>query len=440
MRAHFAAVCIAIGFFGCSSDTTEDDGGTGGSSSTSSSSTGGAGDPWAKPECADPNKPLGGTPDPRTKLAGGLSPEGLEMMVFGGDRSPATCADPFPPRDMVGETWILDVACGAWEQLNIAGPSARTRMYLAQDPARNQILLFGGRFRAAGQTSGPYTPYNDLWAFDWETRTWGEITTQGDVPAPRYDGGAVIVGDELWIVGGNTSADGLNSTPRGDAYALDLNTNTWRLVSPDGSYPGRQYHSAHYDADSGRIIVLDGDDSDIFNEVLLQSWAYDIGSGQWSELASAGADVNERARFLGEAMFRPSGDAGGPALFTFMGHDVTPVGLRNDVQRLDLGPSPTWTTVSAGDTFANPPNGMCDFPPDFVNTDLASPERRQGFAIGTLPDGGAAVIVGGDSDCGRLNDAWWFNTGTGQWTPIRETLSGLGCPRTGSTNCVSFCQ
>src|SRR5690606_15982947 len=113
-----------------------------------------------------------------------------------------------------------------------------------------------------------------------------------------------------------------------------------------------------------------------------------------------------------------------------------------DLDDLTLPPAGPvgWTVLRPGDTYNHKPDpGACDFPPDFTHVDFESPERRQAFAFGQLDDGGAFVVFGGDSDCGRLSDAWWFHTGTGVWTPVRESLPGLTCLRTGNPSCSSLC-
>jgi hypothetical protein len=93
-----------------------------------------------------------------------------------------------------------------------------------------------------------------------------------------------------------------------------------------------------------------------------------------------------------------------------------------------------------GDQFNAPATGQCDFPPDFTLVDLASPERREAFAFAPRADGQAFVVFGGDSDCGRLNDVWWFDAINGQWTQVTETLPGLTCPRQGSPEtCTALC-
>ena len=125
----------------------------------------------------------------------------------------------------------------------------------------------------------------------------------------------------------------------------------------------------------------------------------------------------------------------------FGGHDDGILGNRNDLIAAPLGgPTVTFEEVRPGDTFNKPSSGQCDFPVDFTILDKDSPERRSAFSVGALPDGSAAVVFGGDSDCGRLSDAHWYDTRKATWTPIRATLPGLVCERTGSTTCTSLCN
>ena len=50
----------------------------------------------------------------------------------------------------------------------------------------------------------------------------------------------------------------------------------------------------------------------------------------------------------------------------------------------------------------------------------------------------AFVIFGGDTDCGRASDAWWYDAETGLWEAIRSTPVGQSCGRF-SEECSGLC-
>lgn len=402
---------------------------------------GGSGERWAKPTCGDPDAPLGAVPSARSDTAGALASDGETFMVFGGDEAIVVCGDFTPDRIHVADTWLLDVGCGAWTQLSPpVAPSPRSRHAIAQDPARNQAVLFGGRFRENNLDSGPYTQLGDVWAFSFETLEWTEIVPTNAGPSPRSNTAAVVAGDELIVFGGNTSTNGAQFTPLQDTWALDLTTNTWREIPAASPPPPRLFHSATYDPDQDRVFITSGGDEQAFlGPFLADAWVLDLATETWTELPTDGIAPLDYGRIKGGLTYRRATDDAPGSLIRLLGHDAGDLGNRNDVQRLALDAS-TWTQPLPGDVYNAPPSGQCDFPADFVVVDPDSPERRMGFAMGTVPDGGAAVIFGGDSDCGRLNDTWWFDSGTNQWTIVRESLPGLICQRTGSPDCSSLCE
>jgi Galactose oxidase, central domain len=440
---------LGLAVSACGSDSESSGSGGGGSGGAGGQGTGGnvTADPWDKPVCANPDVPASGVPMARADTAGVLDATGGTFLLFGGDTDIIVCGQP-PARTHVNDTWLLDTACGQWTELNPAvRPPERARHSMVFDEARNRVLMFGGRTRAGG--SGPYTLFNDVWAFDFASNEWSEIGATGTAPSARSNTAAVLVDDQLVVFGGNTSTSGLNFTPLNDTHVLNLATNEWQELATTNPPSSRLFHSMAYDADTGRVYVAAGGDENAFvGPFFADLWALDMGTLAWHEIPTTGLSSADQQRIKGGMAVRTAGEQTGPALFTFGGHDNTSYAdVRNDVRMIDLStlpslPAPstvTWTTPNEGDVYLMPAAGICDLPPDYVVPDLAAPERRQGFAMGQLPNGGAFLVFGGDSDCGRLSDAWWFNTNTGLWTPVREALAGLTCPRTGNLSCQSLC-
>jgi hypothetical protein len=423
--------------------------------STGAGGGGGAGGgqlahPWDKPLCDDPGKPLGGTPATRSDTAGALNADATEMVIFGGDSAKPMCPN-IPPRIHEGDTWILDIKCGAWEQLAPAvSPPARARHVMVQDHERGRALLFGGRWRDNNVSSGAYTLYNDLWAFDFATREWTEIATTGTGPTPRANTGAALVGNEMIVFGGNTSTSGINFIPNNDTYALNLDTNEWRQLNTAAAPPARLFHTMTSDSEGGRVFIGTGGDENAFvGPFLTDYWVLDVANETWAEIPSAPTFAPaELQRIKAGLMYRPETEHGPAGLVAFGGHDnLTPFfDVRNDVRFLDLtgltlppaGPYP-FGDMRIGDVYETQLTDPCSLPVDYVVTDMEAPERRDGFAMGVAHGGGAFVVFGGNADCDRLSDSWWFNTATGEWTPIRESLAGISCPRTGNPSCNDLC-
>jgi hypothetical protein len=412
-------------------------GGGGGSGGTGSG--GGNFSQSSKPGCGNPNGPTGPTPLARGDTAGVLGPDGQTFVLFGGDTAVPICTQP-PSHKFAGDTWLLDAGCGTWTQVMPAtSPGTRARHSMVLDPKRGRALLFGGRTRTGA--SGPYTNFADVWAFDFATSQWAQINTTGMGPTPRSNSAAAVVADKLVVFGGNTSTDGLNFSPTNDTYTLDLGSNAWTMLAPSGTLPAaRLFHAMAADPVAHRVYVHAGGDAMAFiGPFFSDLWALDLDAMSWTDLkAKNGGEGTGRIK-LGLAATQA---AAGTALYAFAGHDdnAAEADVRNDVLSVQPdGASPKWSVVRPGDVLNNPSTSQCVFPPDFFKEDMASPERRSDFAFGPRSDGAAFVVFGGSGDCGVLSDAWWFDTATGTWTPIRQSLVGLTCLRTGSTTCTSLC-
>jgi len=90
------------------------------------------------------------------------------------------------------------------------------------------IVIFGGAYCKGG----PYTFYNDVYILDIETDKWKELRCKGDLPSPRAQHSAALIGDQLVIIGGFTGKKVLN-----DVHILDLTTLEWRRVETRGTPP-----------------------------------------------------------------------------------------------------------------------------------------------------------------------------------------------------------
>ena len=108
----------------------------------------------------------------RSEHAGVYDPVGHQLVVYGGSTAvPVNCG--FPTPTFEDETWIYDITCNSWRQVQVPGPGGRARHMMAYDSTEHRVILFGGRYRDGA--SGNYSLFNDLWGFDLETETWSLI-------------------------------------------------------------------------------------------------------------------------------------------------------------------------------------------------------------------------------------------------------------------------
>ncbi len=369
-------------------------------------------------------------PSTRGEVNGGFDEAGQRIVVFGGNTAaPVGC---MPAYEHTDEVRAFHLDCASWERLSVSGgPGARARHATTVDTQRGRMIVFGGRTRAGG--TGPYTNFADVWAFDFATDTWSEITTSGTGPSPRNTAVALYdaARDRLIVHGGNTSTDGATYTPAGDTFALDLATGTWSEITSAPAPDARLLHSGVI---AGDELVIYGGTSSFFGPFFADAWALDLATDTW-RVVHDGSGAAPSARFGGELF---ADEERGRAILT-MGHDFGPPtgpGNMNDVWALDLAGG-AWTMLQPGDELTNPDAGFCDFPPDFTTPQEGAPERRYAFVH--VQSGGEAFVFGGKTDCGNINDVWSLALSDGAWTQLRPATGGEACNRSGRTGCTSLC-
>lgn len=389
-------------------------------------------DPNGNPPSCGSGAKGGGTPTPRGDAASSLDGAGRTMVMFGGDSGNAPCGG-IPGHTHLGDTWLFDAACGAWEEQTIDGPGARARHAMVTDAKRHRALLFGGRTRE-GDT-GPYTVLNDLWAFDFSCKTWTKIDAGGTPPPPRSNTAMAIDAslDEVVVFGGNSSTDGLSFSPMNDTYILDLATDTWRAAATAARPPSRLFHALAIDESAHVAYTYSGGDTKAFTGPFLKDvWAFDIASETWSLVPTTNVPK------YGRINFGMTFDATSRELVVVAGHDDGPVGNHNEVWTLNVD-SRAWARAPGGDTLNKASTAQCVFEPDFTTIDKNAPERRQSFAFAPRPDGRGMVVAMGKGDCGLLSDAYWWNDAVKAWGPLKTTPLGLSCLRF-KTGCTDLCN
>ncbi len=117
-----------------------------------------------------------------------------------------------------------DPATNTWKILPNA-PRARDHFHAAV--INNKIYVAGGRRSSAStnQTFALTVPEVDVYNF--ATNSWSTLPGNSNIPTPRAGAGTVTVGNELLIIGGESSQ------PAGhkETEALNVNSNTWRRLA-----------------------------------------------------------------------------------------------------------------------------------------------------------------------------------------------------------------
>jgi hypothetical protein len=370
------------------------------------------------------------SPTTRGEMSGVLDEARGRIVIFGGNvRAPEMC---MPRYEMVSEVWAFHLDCRTWERIATSGgPSARARSAVALDTRRGRMVIFGGRDRAAGDFG--WVNFGDMWALDLATHEWTELSAGGG-PSPRSSAAMVYdpERDRLLVFGGNTSTSGLSFTGEGDLWEFGLETGAWREITPAKGPGPRLYHSG---VRVGHEWVVFGGARAFDPPYWADTWALDLRTDTW-RLVDDGLGASGPAARFGHEVY-----ASGGRLFVIGGHDQAlrageDVGNRNDVWALDLVAG-GWTEIRPGDAPNGAPGGFCDFPADYTIPEENSPERRYAF-VGAQ-DARRAYVVGGKTDCGNVNDVWALDFASGTWSLLRPTTGGEACNRSGRVGCTTLC-
>ncbi|MFN7937216.1 MAG: kelch repeat-containing protein [Bryobacteraceae bacterium] len=195
------------------------------------------------------------------------------IYMFGG-------RDTRPANDL----WAYSIEEGRWTQLRASGgpPAARFGHTLLLDAQRRRLLLFGG------QASGFFS---DTWAYDIARNTWQQIAPGGSGPNERYGHSAVLdpTRDRMIISHGFTDEGRFD-----DTWALNLSTNRWQNISPNGERPLRRcLHHAVLDMEGNQMLLYGGCASGFGPCPLGDLWSFDLTTHRWTE-RSAGLKPPER--------------------------------------------------------------------------------------------------------------------------------------------------
>lgn len=237
--------------------------------------------------------PTGGPPTARNYAVATYDPASNRFSVYGGNNQSNL---------FLSDYWVLTNANGqggtpVWSQVTPAGlPSARAQSAGASDPAGNRMLVFGG----VACNSSSCTPYNDAYVASnasgaTGTPTFTRLQGTGTNPAARYDATIAYdaAGNRMLMFGGqpSTSTSSDPSLRVADTWALSSANGTgaaaaWSLINTGTTTPpGREFHSAIYDATNTRLVIFGGAGTDNFTRSDTWTLTTSGTSGTWTSYA-----------------------------------------------------------------------------------------------------------------------------------------------------------
>lgn len=253
-------------------------------------------------------------------------------------------------------------------------PDPRSNATAVYDPVDHRMIVFGGR-----GTSGDY---NDIWAFDLNTNTWRDLTpTSGFTPDARRTPNGVYDPEGRRMIMWSGQGSGFFN----DTWTFDLNTNTWTVLGPPDPIPNTRYGAASiYDPVAKRLVTFGGfTDAGRFED----TWAFDPTAPSWTEIPTPTG--NPPRRCLHSASY----DAANHRMIVYGGQQS---GALDDIWAFDLNTN-TWT-------------------------DLTPVERPSGryFAshIYDVRNHRTVIFGGFTSEGGHTSDVWSFDLNTQTWQSL----------------------
>lgn len=354
------------------------------------------------------------------------------IVMFGGNDAPIV--NQIPRSAFRDDTWVFEPGFG-WTEVGGSSPSARGRYGAAADVANGRALLFGGRYRDA-DASGNYDLYNDIWAFDFESRTWNELDDGTDGPAPRYYPGVVWSEEDsaLYVYGGLTNRDPLSFAISRELWKWTAEDG-WEQIPTSGDEPSpRAFFGTTFDTARNRLILFAGQVGDFQSLAYNDLFSLDVRTGEWEELDNGG-NGSPFTRMHPHLQYDGTRDR----IVLFGGH--TDVGDDNDLWEFPAEGG-RWDTVYEADVIVGDRFGCLEneseVPADYVEQDLSAPERRQKAGVALMFDN-LWVFGGMHAECSEhLDDAWRYDMPTNAWTELIEARTGESCLRR-NEDCQCLC-
>jgi hypothetical protein len=209
-------------------------------------------------------------PGPRFGAAMVDDPARSNLILFGGG------AGAIEPDDVSPDTWTFNGT--TWTRAATTGPTPRDLPAMVYDSVRQKVVLFGGRTNSVG--AGTETFLSDTW--EWDGTAWTQRTT-AHAPSPRFRAAAAFDAQRCVMVlyGGSSNIPNGPPIPSGELW--EYNGVDWTLRTIAGTTPGPRFGSAAaFDASRGVTVLWGGlTDSTIYND----TWEFD--GTTWTRRATA---------------------------------------------------------------------------------------------------------------------------------------------------------
>lgn len=183
------------------------------------------------------------------------------VILFGG----ADFTDDAAPR--FNETWAYDFNSNTWTQRHPAeSPPGRSYYGIAYDERADKTLIFAGSFEADARDRAA-----ELWAYDYDSNTWAELTYEGAPPADHHPFMVYAPGLDRTLYLVNRAF-----------WAFDSSTRSWTELSAAESLGIRHFHAMAYDSEGQQLVVFGGGPRGMRYDN--GTWIYTPESSTWEAL------------------------------------------------------------------------------------------------------------------------------------------------------------
>ena len=228
-------------------------------------------------------EPTGTPPAPRFGFDAVYDPIGQQMIVYAGQGA-----------GFFSDTWGLDLRTLEWRNVTPAArPKARYGSASVFDPNTRSLVQFAGFTEESRR-------FQDTQSFSLNANSWTDLTPAGDKPQIRclLTGAYDAAGQRMIIYGGQRNG------PLDDLWAFDFVSKTWTDLTPPSRPTGRFFASSFVDR-SNRFLVFGGSTS---SGNVNETWAFNFVARQWNQVNAAtppaprngmlGAYIEDEERFL----------------------------------------------------------------------------------------------------------------------------------------------
>ena len=304
--------------------------------------------------------------------------------------------------ELYHDCWAYDLNNNLWNNVDwdwqemtpTESPPATYNPAMTYDSESDLVVMFGGYADETYQATGLWGD-NVTWCYDYNSNTWTNMSPSS-APSRRY--GANMVYDEesdlIVLFGGR-----FDGSTFGDTWTFDVNSNTWKNMSPATAPEARRYYFMTYDSKSDLVILFGGYSG---GQQFDDTWTYDVDTNTWTEMSPTGPRRSDGVMAYDEES---------ELTVLFGGFSITSGSLED-----------TWVYNSTADTWTE------------MSPSSHPSKRADVMAVYDSSVDKIIMFGGWVSDSDVLEDTWTYNVNNNTWVEMNT----LNAPSERGWNGLAF--